>query len=149
MFKSVTDFLEQYLVSGSEEPSRKEHNLELCAAALMMEIALADSGVDADERQVIESSIKHHFHLNDEEVGGLLDVAKREVDHSTSLHEFTRVVNDTLSREEKVTIIELLWKVASADMVIDKYEEYYIRKIADLLYVSHSDYIKAKHKATE
>lgn len=148
MFKSVSEFIQQHLAAPPGESFGKDHTLELCAAALMTEIAMADSGIDADERQVIEASIRHHFHLDTAEADGLLDAARQEVDHATSLHEFTRVVNETLSREEKVTIIELLWKVASADMVIDKYEEYYIRKIADLLYVSHGDYIKAKHKAT-
>jgi len=52
-----------------------------------------------------------------------------------------------VSREDRVRIVELLWKVAFADAVLDKYEEYFVRKIADLLYVSHKDYIQAKHKA--
>ncbi len=66
-----------------------------------------------------------------------------------SLYEFTRLLNEQLSREERIRIVEMLWRVAFVDSVIDKYEEYYIRKIADLLYVSHRDYIKAKHRVSE
>ena len=78
----------------------------------------------------------------------IIKTARTEVDHSISLHDFTRKVNEVLDAGEKAALIELLWEVAVADNVIDKYEEYFIRKIADLLYVPHKDYIKAKHRAS-
>ena len=90
-----------------------------------------------------------HFHLEPDEIEKLLTIAKDEVDRAISLHEFTKNVNEALDPEEKVTVIELLWQVAVADKVIDKYEEYFIRKIADLLYVPHKAYIRAKHRALE
>jgi uncharacterized tellurite resistance protein B-like protein len=147
MLKSLTDFFQQYTGSTAGDALRNEHTLELCAAVLMLEIALADSGLDQDELAVIQEAIRHHFHINEQEAQILISMARRQVDDATSLHEFTRIVNESLSREEKTIVIELLWKVAAADQVIDKYEEYFIRKIADLLYVSHKDYIRAKHRA--
>jgi len=149
MFKSITDFFEQYLVSTPQDSSTKEHTLELCAAVMMLEIALADSDFGDEEQAVIETAMKHHFHLDDDEAKTLINLARTEVDHATSLHDFTRVINDALTAEEKTVIIELLWKVANADRVIDKYQEYFIRKISDLLYVSHKDYIRAKHRGSE
>ena len=59
------------------------------------------------------------------------------------------MLNDNLDAEEKIHVIELLWQVAFADAVLDKYEEYYIRKIADLLYISHKDYIRTKHRVAD
>lgn len=148
MIKSLKAFIQQQLTPEGDTRDR-EHTLELCAAVLMLEIALADSDVDKQELSVIEDAIRLHFHLDADEAGMIIKTAEQEVDHAVSLHDFTRVINDSLSRAEKVIVIELLWKVACADMVIDKYEEYFIRKISDLLYVSHSDYIRAKHKALE
>ena len=148
MFNSISDFFTQQLDGKSGDSSSREHTLELCAAVLMLEIALADSGIDEDERAVIEKAISYHFHFDADETAALLELAQREVDHAISLHDFTRIVNDSLNAEEKTTVVELLWRVAVADKVIDKYEEYFIRKISDLLYVSHADYIKAKHRAT-
>ncbi|NNE36695.1 MAG: TerB family tellurite resistance protein, partial [Gammaproteobacteria bacterium] len=118
-------------------------------AVLMLEIALADSGIDEHELKVIENTMSLHFHLNQDEIKEIIETARTEVDHAISLHDFTRTVNEELNAEEKVTVIELLWRVAVADNVIDKYEEYFIRKIADLLYVSHANYIKAKHQAAK
>ena len=69
------------------------------------------------------------------------------MDHAISLHEFSETINNQLSSTDKVNIIENLGRVAYADAYIHKHEEYYIRKIADLLHVSHADYIKTKLKA--
>ena len=69
------------------------------------------------------------------------------VEESVSFFEFTSLINDSCSRKEKYDLLVILWKVAYADGQLDKYEEYYIRKIKDLLYLSQSDFIKAKLEA--
>ena len=87
------------------------------------------------------------FNLDNIQIDELISLAKDEVDHAVSLHEFSEIINNELSATDKINIIENLWHVAYADAYLHKYEEYYIRKIADLLHVSHSDYIKTKLKA--
>ena len=66
------------------------------------------------------------------------------MDESISLYDFTSEVNEKFSREKKCELVKLLWKVAYADGRVDKYEEHYIRKISDLLNLTHGDFIKAK-----
>ena len=149
MIKSLAGFLSQTLGLKADNAISPEHALELCAAALMLEIALADSAIDIGEQSVIKKAISEHFHLDEQETEAVVGLARQQQRDANSLHDFTRAINAELSREEKNTLIELLWKVAAADSVIHKYEEYFIRKIADLLYVSHKDYIRAKHRATE
>ena len=146
MLKNLKDLLEKKLLKCDTD-DKKHNSLELSAAVLMLEIAMADSRLDDEELVIIEHAIQQQFHLNGEETKTLIDLGKAEVDHATSLYEYTKTMNANLSPEEKTEIIELLWRIANADVVINKYEEYYIRKVADLLYVSHGDYIKAKHKA--
>lgn len=148
MIKSLKEFLASNLAKPDSD-SKGKKSIELCAAVLMLEISLADSHLHDDEQRIIKDIIQHHFHLDAEETQTLFDLAAQEVDHAVSLYDFTRMINDNLSLPEKIRIIELLWHVANADAVIDKHEEYFIRKIADLLYVPHSDYIKAKLKAGE
>jgi len=149
MLNSLRELFEthfQRAVTGEEPPAK---TIELAAAALMVEISRADSSIDDAERAVIDAALLKHFHLSREEAGEILELAEKEVDHSVSLHDFTRVINDNLSAADKIRTVELLWRVAFADGVLDKYEEYFIRKIADLLYVSHRDYIQAKHRAAD
>ncbi len=150
MLKSIKEFFERGLQENAGRDSSDHGNrVELAAAVLMVEISLADSAIGAEELAVIKTALVNHFSIDAEQVDELIDLARREVDLAVSLHEFTRMLNQNLAPVEKIRIIELLWKVAFADAVLDKYEEYYIRKIADLLYISHKDYIRTKHRVAE
>jgi len=150
MFKSIKDFFETHVgISGSQNNTTRATSVELAAAVLMVEISMADSVLQQEERSVIENALKNSFNLTEEHARTLIDLAEKEVDHAVSLYEFTSLLNGTLTNEERAGIVELLWQVAYADAVLDKYEEYYVRKIADLLYVPHRDFIKAKLRASD
>ena len=148
MLSSIKEYFSSRLSPEPEsDPDRRDNEIKIATAALMIEVGLADSHIQKEERQLIEQTIQNTFDLKEEDAQELITIAENEIDHSVSLHEFTRLLNEKLSREERDRIVEMLWHVAFADNVLDKYEEYYIRKIADLLYVSHKDFIKAKHNA--
>lgn len=148
MLKNIKHYFEN-LFQDNETQGSQGHTIELASAALMIEISLADDHIHDEERHIINKLLSENFDLEQTEVEELIELAEEEVDHAVSLYEFTRLLNDSLSIPEKINIIENLWHVAYADSVIDKYEEYYIRKVADLLYISHSDYIQSKLKAAE
>jgi len=148
MLSNLKEFFESHVVPTTANEDAPEKTIEFAAAVLMFEISRADSSIDNEERKVIDRALVNHFHLSQLEADELLALAEREVDHSVSLYDFTRSLNEKLSAKDKVKIVGLLWQVAFADAVLDKYEEYFIRKIADLLYVSHRDYIRAKHRAS-
>ena len=78
----------------------------------------------------------------------LFQEAEEIADNSVSLHEFTRTLHETLSSEAKNEIIEMLWRLALIDDSLDRYEDYLVRKIADLLYVSNSNVLRIKHELT-
>jgi uncharacterized tellurite resistance protein B-like protein len=146
MIRNIKNYFEELFqnTTGSEQV---KHTVELASAALMIEIGLADDHLHVDERLTIKNIISNTFALTEDEIDELIELAEKEVDHAVSLYEFTRLLNEALSQQEKINIIENLWHVAYADAVLDKYEEYYIRKVADLLYISHNDYIQTKLKA--
>ena len=150
MITSLKEFFQsRVLVKEPTSDDQQNKSVEYAAAILMLEISRADSNIDDQERKVIEDALTTHFHLSAEEAGQIRNLAEAEVDHLLSLQEFTRLLTDNLSMQDRVKIVELLWRVAFADAVVDKYEEYFVRKIADLLYISHKDYIRAKHLASE
>ncbi len=150
MLKALTDLVDQ-VFGGREEAAGvdEEHAMNLATALLLVEVARADYSEDIAEVDTIESLLREHFDLNDAEIGLLLDEARREADHSASLQEFTRTLHDTLSVAEKHTIVEMLWRVALADRHLDKHEDHLIRRIAGLLYVSHSDLIRIRNRVHE
>ena len=131
---------------GHEEVSRNDdgQELQLATATLLMEAARADNRITEEERQNIRRQIEKHYALSPELTLEIAASAERKAQHATSLYPFTRLINRACSPEEKVRIIGMLWRVTCSDGHVDKYEEYLVRKIADLLYVPHREFIRMK-----
>jgi len=145
MVATVTRFFRRYIKPDDETGSGvSDHALRIATAALLIEIMRADSRISDEERSIIQNTLKRKFKLSGEETEALMSLAEEKIWASTGYFEFTRLMNKGFSYEQKVKVIENLWEVAFADHILDKYEEYMVRKIADLIYVSHRDFIDAK-----
>lgn len=145
MISTVKQFFEKYVKSVSDSTdSVSVHSLQIATAALLIEMMRADTQLSEDEHRMITNTIRSKFELTGEETGALLQLAEENIWKSTGYFEFTSLMNKGLSYGQKVKVIEHLWEVAFADAVLDKHEGYMVRKIADLIYVSHKDFIEAK-----
>ena len=123
-----------------------EHGYQLATAALLVEMSKADAEVKEEERTAITSAVQRAFRLSSAQTDELMRLAEEEAEKATSLYEFTRLINEHFSPQQKAHVVELLWQVAFADGDVDKYEEHLVRKIANLIYVPHRAFIQAKHK---
>ena len=112
-----------------------------------IETARADFSEDEIEEASLRRLLCETLDVSVEEVDDLMRQAGEQLDEATSLYDFTRVINDHYSAAQKIELIGNMWRVAYADGRLDKYEEYLIRQVAELTYVPHSDYIKAKLEA--
>jgi uncharacterized tellurite resistance protein B-like protein len=146
MLRAFKNLIEEAL-AGPADPKQRQHTRQLAAAALLLEVSRADHEQDAAEQRAVVEAIRRAHGLSDQEISVLVESAQASVDIAASLQEFTRVLNEQLSATDRNALVEDLWRVAYADGRLDKYEEYMIRKIADLLYVSHSQFIRAKLNA--
>ena len=133
----------------SEEPTIDDKTSIKAGVALLLETSMADEILDESELMALKNTLQKDFQINEDEIDELIDLAKENVEDSTSLYEFTRDINDNFDAAERVKLIESMWKIAYADGNIDKYEEHIIRKVSNLIYVAHSDFIKAKLSAKE
>jgi uncharacterized tellurite resistance protein B-like protein len=149
MLPRIQEFFSDRLAPGAAHAGSTTHRLNLATAALLIEIARADSDFDASEQSAIESMLAQTLELPAEEITELVHLATEESREAISLHEFTRLVNEHYSIDEKRWLMEQLWRVARADGRIDRYEEQLLRRIADLLHVRHSEFMQAKHAAGE
>ena len=122
--------------------------VEMAASVLLIEMARADFEQDDLENEMIIELLKEYFLLDHEDAHDLFLEAEKIADNSVSLHEFTRTLHETLNEEAKNEIIEMLWRLALVDDSLDRYEDYLVRKIADLLYVSNSSVLRIKHNLT-
>ena len=145
----ITALKALFETTGKESEEELAHHTRLAAAALLIETARADFTQDAEEERELKNLLVSSLALNATEVETLVNEANQRVDESTSLYEFTRVINDNYSAEQKVFLIDAMWKVAYADGNLDKYEEHLIRQVAELTYVPHGDYIRSKLAAAE
>lgn len=140
MIKKLLSFFQQ------QEIECKAHKPELAAASLLVEVMNADNLLTNDESEKIKDILYDTLFITKEVAEELFARAKSEVYDANDLFQFTNVINSNYSYAEKVTLIESLWKVAYSDQQLDKYEEHMTRRIADLLYVSHSDFIQTRNR---
>ena len=136
----------------SEEVSEKEQvtqKIDKTCAALIIEVALADKVFDESEVNLLKEMLLKAYALEAADIQDLIENAEKSVEDSTSLYEYTREVNDNFDYESKLNLIDQLWRIAFADGHLDKYEEHVVRKIADLIHISHNDFIQSKLKNRE
>ena len=148
MFTKISNWL-QTTLQLQESDQDKKHTTQLAAAVLLLEVSRADFDISEQEKQTIIDVLTGHFSLSKQEAAAVLQYAIAEHEQYTSAHPFIRLINEELDLQSKHDLLEGLWRVAYADKVLDKYEEYHIRKIADWLYLPHADFIRMKHKVMQ
>jgi len=132
------------LVDNAEERSDKIH---LATCALLLEMANIDGEFSDSERENIISALKKKdYSLSKEDISELIRASKEELKGSIDLWQFTNLINQNYALEEKIQIIETIWKVAYADGRLDKHEDYLVHKLAELLHLTHKQLIDAKLK---
>lgn len=143
MLASLREFFEKQVL-GAASASDPKHGERLATAALLVEMSRADFRVREGEIRAIEDLVHEVYELSREETRELIRLAEDAADDATSLYPFTDLINQHFSPEQKAHVIELLWRVALADGNLDKYEEHLVRKVADLIFVPHSTFIRTK-----
>lgn len=146
--KITTFFSERMLIQEVDQRSR-QRSIETAVAALLIEVSRADHELSAEEQASIKATLTSQFDFSTDDFEQLYALAEAEVEEAISLYQFTQLVNQQYSHADKLSLIASMWKVAFADGEIDKYEDYLIRKVAELIYVSHGDFIKQKLLVSE
>ena len=145
MVVAIQSFFRKYLRPSPDRPEEvSDHSLQIATAALLTATMRADGDVGEDEHRAVTKTLQSRFDLSEAETKALLTLAQKELWNATGYYEFTSLINKSFTYEQKVKIVEHLWEVAFADAHLDKHEEHAIRKIANLIYVEHKDFIDAK-----
>ena len=115
------------------------------ATSLMLALAKADFDEDPEEELVVVETIRSLLDIDDETLDQLLIYAHTKTD-STDLKEFTDLVNTHYDKDDKIALLDYLWKVAFADGRLDHYEEQFITKVASHIDVSDDDVAASKER---
>ena len=147
MLQKIKRFFDNNLISNASSSSfDNEHAVRLAMASLMIEVAESDYHDAPEERESVLNIVKSSFDLSDTETNEIVDLARQEHVDSIDYFQFTSLINQHYSAEQRIDLIEKLWQIAFADHKLDKHEEHVIRRIADLIHVAHSDFMKTKLK---
>lgn len=139
----------KFLTISVEEttPEDVEHALRVATAVLLVEIARADFVVEPVERQHLRQLLEREFQLTEIELEALLEEAEADADRLVSIQHITRLLNEHYDHAMKRRVVEMMWRLVYADGEKSHYEEHLMRQIADLLYLSQSEFIQARHNA--
>jgi uncharacterized tellurite resistance protein B-like protein len=136
-----TWFKEQWEVNAQTD---ENNNVELATAVLLYEVMRADSEFNELEEKIYRRQLAQHFTLSQIELDELCKLSQSKAEEAVDFQQFTKVLNTLCPSEQKRAILDSLWTVAFADHVLTPEEDYTIRKIAELLYIPHSQFIQSK-----
>lgn len=144
MITSIQAFLNRRLRPAEACQSSSDEALRSATAVLLMEVARADTEIGDEERQAIQRLIETHYKIPPVEAQELAASAEQLADDATSLYPFTRLIISECSLGDRINIVKMLWDVSYADGRVDAHEEHLVRKVADLLYVPHREFIRTR-----
>ena len=131
--------------SVQSEPERFDR-IQVATCVILLEVAKFDFDFSSIEKETTKAILKHEFSISEDAIEDLMKISEEKREDSVDLWQFTNVINQTFSREEKIKIIEAAWKIIYADHKLDKYEDHYVHVLADLLRLRHDELIEAKLK---
>lgn len=141
MLSSIQDW---FTGQFEKQDSASKHSIELATAVLLYEVMRADHKFEKQEQVSYIEQLKQHFSLSSTELEALTELTQTKSDNAADYHQFTSVINDLYNAEQKRAVLDSLWAIAYADHELSPEEDYTIRKIAELLYIPHSQFIQSK-----
>ena len=142
LFKKLFPSADDLVVDNKSDVDQ----LKLATCILLIEVSKSDDDYDINEQTKIKSLLKEKFQISNDEIDDLYTFSDRKHDSMTSLYDWTEIINNECTYEQKLIIIGFMWDIAFIDSKIDKYEDFTIRKVADLIYVKHKDFISLKNE---
>lgn len=150
MLRALKNLLDTVLAPPAERSEAEQsHFLRLATAVLLVEVMRADPALGVAERRAVVAGLRAKFALSDQEIGELVALAEETARSANDFHQFTSALNEDFGQDQKIRIVENMWRVAFADGHLDAHENHVISKVAGLLHVTHGEYIAAKMRARE
>jgi len=150
----MLDIIKSFFSKDKEDRTKTtdqktDHDICVATCALFVEIARIDEKFTQEEMETIISILKEKYSLSQEHADALIAEAEKELEESVDLWQFARLINENYSNEEKIEIIETLWRIVYVDGKMDQYEHYLMNKLKKLLRLSHDQLIDAKLKVLQ
>jgi uncharacterized tellurite resistance protein B-like protein len=147
MIDLIRRFFEKGQGAGpADQGNTESRDVRVAVCALFLEMANIDGEFSASERDHVISLLKRQYGLSDEHVAELMAASQKGLKDSIDLWQFTNLINQNYSRDEKIQIIKMVWQIVYTDGRLDEHEDYLVHKLAKLLRLTHKDLIDTKLK---
>ena len=133
----------------SSDSGADSRALMLTSIALLLEMLRMDELILEDELDKLKHILLTEYDVNASDLDELINLAGEEAHNAVDYYRFTSLINQQLNQQQKFALIKNLWRIAYADGSVDKLEEHLARKIAELIHVPHSEFIRARHMVME
>jgi uncharacterized tellurite resistance protein B-like protein len=144
MLKALKGLLE---ADARPLPGLERRTLQVAVAALLHEASRADYHQGDDEYTVAGRALAELFGLDAGQCAQLLEEGRARAEQLHSFYAPVNIIKRDFSLEERVRLVEHLWRVAFANGQLNPYEDHYVRKIAHLLYVPNTQSMLARNRA--
>ena len=149
MIPLVEKFFGKITNNASDVSEKPPHDIRIATCALLLEMSQIDGEFSESERKSILSIITKDYHLDNKYATAILEAAHEELKKNLDLWQFTNLINRNYTHEEKIKIIEMVWRIAYTDGRLDKHEDSLVHKLADLLHPTHRQLIDTKMRVRE
>jgi uncharacterized tellurite resistance protein B-like protein len=132
--------------SSKEDQPPRPDPVTVAACALLLEIAHADDVFVHEERERIARHIRDEMHVSEDELHEVFRLAEEERRESVDLFHFTKLLRESLSREQRLRLVEAIWGVVYSDGSLSEVEGHLARRIAELLGFQHPEVQEVKER---
>jgi uncharacterized tellurite resistance protein B-like protein len=149
MFDEIKAWLEGSPNDRKSGGAARPDEVQLAAAALLVEAAHIDAVVDPRERAAIDRILERRFKLSPPAARQLFESAEHASEASAQLFRFASIINDRFSLEQRIELMEMLWEVVYADGTVDALEDTLLRRIGGLIYVPDRERGAARQRVVQ
>ena len=135
-FNRTAEVVEQYLRKGSQV---------YIEGRIQTQKYQGKDGQDRYSTDIIAEQMQ----MDQQEIEQTFAALIEEHDWILSIQPHTHIINKNFDYSKKITLLQQCWQIAYADNILDKHEEHRIRKLSELLYLPHKDFIQTKLKVSQ
>jgi len=149
MFDKIKDLLtsSRHEKNSGEDTKDPLLKTKVAASVLLLETAYTDDYCSPEELNIIQSVLNKKFNITNELASEIMALAQRKLEEEVDLWQFSNLINQEFSEQEKITIMETAWQIIYTDGKLDSNEDNFAHTMAKLLHLSHEQMISAKLKA--
>lgn len=148
MLTSLKLFYREKIELKEATPSSSlQRAMQIATCAVLLEAAMADNELSREELDHIYSALLDLYNMDKSDIDRLLELAREESKEAIDLWQFTNLINQNYNPEQKILLMEHIWRVILSDGTLDKFEDYLARKLKPLLRLDHKQWVEAKMRA--